>query len=165
MNVSHGGIISDLTLFLRVWKMKCKHPLSCGTQLFTTHPFFFLPLFSLPVAEYLYTLSVFLPWEQKACLVCVESGLLGVWERDAVHGPSVFDPVLKGEVGRLKNIPSSFSLFPVYFQKRDWMLDVDLSQCGSVHTQKKEEGCANTVRQQKLIEQKKSLERRVHGSG
>lgn len=74
MNAGGGGISSDLTLFLRVWKMKYKHPLSCGTQLFTTHPFFFLPLSPLPVAEYLYTLSVFLPWEQRACLVCVELG-------------------------------------------------------------------------------------------
>lgn len=71
-------------------------------------------------------------------------GLLGVWERDAVRGPNVFDPVVKGAVGRLGNIPSRplpppFSLFPVPFQKRDWMLDVDLSQCGSVHTKKKKE--------------------------
>lgn len=61
-----------------------------------------------------------------------------------------------------------FGVFLFFF-----FLDVDLSQCGSVHREKKkrggggwgEEGCANTVRQQKLIEQKKTLERRVHGSG
>lgn len=106
------------------------------------------------------------------------AGLLGIWERDAAHGPSVPDPTLEGEVGRLVNIlspprPPPFSFFfPVPFQKRDWMLDVDLSQCGSVHKKKKkrrrrmgEEGCVSTARQQKLIEQKKTLERRVHGSG
>lgn len=48
-----------------------------------------------------------------------------------------------------------FGVFLFFF-----FLDVDLSQCGSVHREKKkrggggwgEEGCANTVRQQKLIE-------------
>lgn len=75
MNASGGGISSDLTLFLRVWKMKCKHPLSCGTQLFTTHHFFFLP-FS-PLQNIFIVFSVFLPWEQRACLVCVE---WGCWE-------------------------------------------------------------------------------------
>lgn len=49
MNASGGGVSSDLTLFLRIWKMKCKLPLSCWTQVFTTHPFSpcFFPLCQL----------------------------------------------------------------------------------------------------------------------
>lgn len=175
MNASVGGISSDLTLFLRVWKMKCKHPLSCETQLFTTHLFFFLPLSLLPVAEYLYSLSVFLPKEQRACLVCVE---LGSWEYGKwMQCVAQVYLILFSKQKRLGNIPSPplpppFSLFLVSFQKkgldvRYWPITMWVSP-----PKKKigrggwgEEGCANTVRQQKLIEQKKTLERRVHGSG
>lgn len=81
---------------------------------------------------------------------------------------------LKGWGASLLLFSLLLSLFPVSFQKRDWMLDVDLSQCGSVHKEKKkkereeEDGgrrAVNTARQQKLIEQKKTLERGAHSTG
>lgn len=65
MNASSGGISSDLTLFFRIWKMKCKLPLSCRTHVYNTS-FFLLSLSPLPAAEYLCSLSVFLSWEQRA---------------------------------------------------------------------------------------------------
>lgn len=136
--------------------------------------FFLLSLSPLPVAEYLCSLSVFLPWEQRAWLVCVEWGcweygkgmqrMAQVWLKERLEGWRT-SPLL---------LSLPLSLFPLPFQKRHWMLDVDLSQCGSVYKKKKkkgggggwgEEGCVSTARQQKLIEQKKTLERRVHGSG
>jgi len=66
------------------------------------------------------------------------AGLLGICERYAAQGPGMLDPALKGAVGRLGNIPSPpFSFFPCLLPKKDWMLDVDLSQCGSVHKKKR----------------------------
>lgn len=57
------------------------------------------------------------------------AGLLGIWERDAAHGPSVPDPTLEGEVGRLVNIlspcPPPFSFFSCPLPKNG--LDVGCS--------------------------------------
>lgn len=140
---------------------------------------FFL-LASFPSAEYLYSLSVFLPWEQRACLVCVE---WGCWEYG--KGTQCVAQVclillskerLEGWGTSLLVLSLPLSLFFLSPSKKGtgcWMLTYhNVGQ--STHKKKKkrrrmgeweEEGWANTVRQQKLIEQKKTLERRVHGSG
>ena len=124
----------------------------------------------LLLAEYLCSLSVFLSWEQRALWVCVERGC---WEY--VKGMQRKAPVclilpLKEQLEGWGTSLLLLSLFfPVSFQKKTgcWMLTYhNVGQS----TKKRgggwrEEGCVSTARQQKLIEQKKTLERRVHGSG
>lgn len=113
MTASGGRVSSDLPLFFRIWKMKHKLPLSCWTQVFTTHPFFLFYLSLLPIAEYLCSLSVS-PLGAKDFTGLCGVGLLGKWEGDTVRGPSVLDPALEGVVGRFRNVlcppfpPSSF---------------------------------------------------------
>lgn len=175
MNASGGGVSSDLTLFLTIWKMKCKLPLSCWTQVFTTHPF--SPCF-FTLCHLQNTFVVFL---------CFSPGSKGLdwfaWSgaaRNTGKGHSAWakllDPALEGAVGRLGtsllllSLPLSlFFLSPSKKGTGCWMLTYH--NVGQSTIKKRggggwgEEGCVSTARQQKLIEQKKTLERRVHGSG
>lgn len=123
MNASGGGVSSDFSLFLRIWKTKCKLPLSRWTQSVYNTSFLFLS--PLLVAEHLCSLQSFCVSLLGAEGFTGLSGvrLLGIWERDAVHGPSVLDLALEGAVGRLENIPSlhlppPFSFFSCILPKK-----------------------------------------------
>lgn len=74
---------------------------------------------------------MFLYWEQRA-------GLVDVKQSCEKHGKGMQCMALVSKGNRKdESIPSTllsplFSLLPVSFRKRDWMLDADLLQCGLI---------------------------------
>lgn len=174
MNASSGRISSDLTLFFRIWKMKCKLPLSCRTQMFTTHPF---SCCLFPLCQLQNIFVVFLCFSPGSRELDWWSGAAGNMGKGCSTWPKCawsYSGRRGWKVGEHPfSLSSPFLFFFLSPSKKwtgCWMFTYH--NVGQSTKKKKkrrrrmgEEGCVSTARQQKLIEQKKTLERRVHGSG